>query len=378
MVTSMTSELQSDRPEIHAILENATLRYAQVWEDHELLYKGLDLQPRDHVVSIGSAGDNALALLAQGVESVASVDLNPAQTALCELKKVAIEHLEHADFAELLGVGDGKRSLSLFGNLKNELSPLSRAYWDSNTEIIERGILHSGRLEVFWNKMREQVFERFIDAEAMHEFLQCQDLGEQRQHFERHFSDASFCAVFREFTDKKNVARHGRDIAQYKYVNRDDIGGFFWDRFKHVCTEVPVTDNFYLHYLFFGTYASLEKGPFYLRPKTFEDLVRRIERFEIVEESLDAFVAKGDRAYSKMNLSDLFEYLSAEDTDVFLSILAENMVSGGRIAFWNHLNPRSAGPTSELKTKELRSLGEELFLKDRTFFYSDFRILEVL
>ena len=374
----MTSDLQRDRPEIHAILENATLRYAQVWEDHELLYKGLDPQPTDHVVSIGSAGDNALALLAQGVESVASVDLNPAQTALCELKKVAIENLEHAEFAELLGVGDGKRSLSLLECLKNELSPLSRAYWDSNTEIVERGILHSGRLEVFWNKMREQVFERFIAAEAMHEFLQSQDLNEQRQRFERDFSDASFCAAFREFTDKKNVARHGRDIAQYKYVNRDDIGGFFWDRFKHVCTEVPVTDNFYLHYLFLGTYASIEKGPFYLRPKTFEDLVCRIERFEIVEESLDAFVAKGDRAYSKMNLSDLFEYLSPEDTDGFLSILAENMVSGGRIAFWNHLNPRSVGPTSELKTKELRSLGTELFLKDRTFFYSDFRVLEVL
>ena len=43
-------------------------------------FDGLDLEPADHVVSIGSAGDNALALLARGVASVSSVDLNPAQT----------------------------------------------------------------------------------------------------------------------------------------------------------------------------------------------------------------------------------------------------------------------------------------------------------
>ena len=374
----MSSSSIISKPEIHAVLENATLRYAQVWEDYELLFQGLELQSSDHVVSIGSAGDNALALLAKGVESVAAVDLNPAQTALCELKKVAIERLEHADFAELLGIGEGKRALSLLGSLRNELSPLSRAYWDSNTEIVEQGILHSGRLEVFWNKMREQVFEQFITPTAMREFFHSQDLDEQRQRFERDFSGASFCEAFRNFTDKKNVARHGRDIAQYKYVSRDDIGGFFWNRFKHVCTEVPVSDNFYLHYLFFGNYASFEEGPFYLRPKVFADLVHRIERFEIVEESLDAFVAKGERTYSKMNLSDLFEYLSPEDTDHFLSILVENMAIGGRIAFWNHLNERSTGSTSGLKTKELHTLGSHLFQRDRTFFYSDFRVLEVL
>ena len=83
-------------PEIHAVLQNATLRYSQVWEDYKLLFDGLDLEPADHVVSIGSAGDNALALLARGVASVSSVDLNPAQTALCELKKVAISKVDYA------------------------------------------------------------------------------------------------------------------------------------------------------------------------------------------------------------------------------------------------------------------------------------------
>ena len=48
----------STKPEIHAVLQNA--RFAILSrEDYKLLFEGLDLKPTDHVVSIGSAGDNA-------------------------------------------------------------------------------------------------------------------------------------------------------------------------------------------------------------------------------------------------------------------------------------------------------------------------------
>ena len=365
-------------PEIHAVLQNATLRYSQVWEDYKLLFDGLDLEPADHVVSIGSAGDNALALLARGVASVSSVDLNPAQTALCELKKVAISKVDYAEFADLLGAGNTERGLRVYQTIKSELSERSLAYWESHQDILQRGILHSGRLELFWNKMREDVFETFVSEDSLYKFIASRDLSEQRINFERFFSGEAFCTAFKEFTDKKNVAKHGRDIAQYKYVDADDIGGFFFRRFRQVCTEVPIADNFYLHYLFFGRYESLSQGPFYLRSQIYETLVQRIDRFEVVEESLDVFVARGEKPYSKMNLSDLFEYLSIEETDHFLAVLSENMVRGGRIAFWNHLNERGPGSTCKLKLDEHRSLGQELFTRDRTFFYSDFRVLEVI
>lgn len=365
-------------PEIHAVLQNATLRYSQVWEDYKLLFDGLDLEPADHVVSIGSAGDNALALLARGVASVSSVDLNPAQTALCELKKVAISKVDYAEFVDLLGAGNTERGLRVYQTIKSELSERSLAYWESHQDILQRGILHSGRLELFWNKMREDVFETFVSEDSLYKFIASRDLSEQRINFERFFSGEAFCTAFKEFTDKKNVAKHGRDIAQYKYVDAHDIGGFFFRRFRHVCTEVPIADNFYLHYLFFGRYESLSQGPFYLRPQIYETLVQRIDRFEVVEESLDVFVARGEKPYSKMNLSDLFEYLSIEETDHFLAVLSENMVRGGRIAFWNHLNERGPGSTCKLKLDEHRSLGQELFTRDRTFFYSDFRVLEVI
>ena len=39
------------------------VRYAQVWEDADVLLEALDVQPGDTCLSIASAGDNTLALL---------------------------------------------------------------------------------------------------------------------------------------------------------------------------------------------------------------------------------------------------------------------------------------------------------------------------
>ena len=54
------SELQS---EAAARADFSAIRYAQVWEDADVLLEALDIQPGDVCVSIASAGDNALALL---------------------------------------------------------------------------------------------------------------------------------------------------------------------------------------------------------------------------------------------------------------------------------------------------------------------------
>ena len=53
------------------------IRYAQCWEDADVLLQGLDVQPGDHCLSIASAGDNSLSLLARGAGKVVALDLKP-------------------------------------------------------------------------------------------------------------------------------------------------------------------------------------------------------------------------------------------------------------------------------------------------------------
>ncbi|MFN5709269.1 MAG: DUF3419 family protein, partial [Planctomycetota bacterium] len=73
-----------------------SIRYANCWEDAEILCLALDPRPGMRILSVGSAGDNSLALLAEGAEVVVG-DLSPAQLAAIEIRKVAFARLEYEE-----------------------------------------------------------------------------------------------------------------------------------------------------------------------------------------------------------------------------------------------------------------------------------------
>ena len=54
------------RSEAAARTDFSILRYAQCWEDADVLLAALEPRPEHSVLSIASAGDNTLSLLASG------------------------------------------------------------------------------------------------------------------------------------------------------------------------------------------------------------------------------------------------------------------------------------------------------------------------
>src|SRR5260221_14294865 len=89
--------------EVAAGADFSAIRYAQCWEDADVLLAALDVRPGDTCLSIASAGDNTLALLAHAPARVIAVDLSPAQLACLELRGAAYRTLEHAELLELIG-----------------------------------------------------------------------------------------------------------------------------------------------------------------------------------------------------------------------------------------------------------------------------------
>jgi len=67
--------------------------YSNVWEDPELNRQALQVKPGQSVLSITSGGCNSLCLLLEDPSWVVSIDLNPAQLAMLELKRAAMAGL---------------------------------------------------------------------------------------------------------------------------------------------------------------------------------------------------------------------------------------------------------------------------------------------
>ena len=69
------------------------VRYAQCWEDADILLAALDLRPGARCLSIASAGDNTLALLTCAPSRVVALDLSAPQLACLELRVSAFRRL---------------------------------------------------------------------------------------------------------------------------------------------------------------------------------------------------------------------------------------------------------------------------------------------
>ena len=63
------------KSEIENYAEFDIIRYAQVWEDAEILIEALDIKEEDNILSIASAGENALSILIKNPKKVYAIDV---------------------------------------------------------------------------------------------------------------------------------------------------------------------------------------------------------------------------------------------------------------------------------------------------------------
>ncbi len=121
------------------------LAFAETAESFAVIQHALAVGPNDRVAGVTSSGDVLLSLAARGA-TVRGFDLNPAQTALAELKKVALQYLELPAFLSFMGVTEAPATerVAAFQRLSRALSPQSRSLLIQKQEWIGPGILNRG------------------------------------------------------------------------------------------------------------------------------------------------------------------------------------------------------------------------------------------
>jgi S-adenosylmethionine-diacylglycerol 3-amino-3-carboxypropyl transferase len=354
------------------------LRYSQVWEDHLVLERGLRVQPDDDVLSIGSAGCNVLALLLAEPRRIVAVDASPAQGALLELKLAGLRRLSHEDFAVLIGAREGGDRAGLYAALRPDLSAGARTWWDAHRDDLRAGPIRRGMLDRYFRSFQDEHISRLVEPGTLERFFELEDLERQTGLFDREIASPELQDAVRARFHRDAMSGSARDESQFRHVEERDMAGYFWGRFRQVCTTTPARGNFYLEWFLTSRYRDLALGPPYLRPENFERLRRLADRVTLVVDDLDGFLrAQPPGAFSKANLSDMFEYLTEETTGDLLKLVASRMRPGGRIAYWNLLVPRARPERLADELVPLREESRALWRQDRVFFYSDFHLDEV-
>lgn len=362
--------------EIAAKADFTGIRYAQCWEDADILVEALDVQPEDVCLSIASAGDNVLALLSRGPAKVVALDLSPAQLACLELRVAAYRTLEHAELLEFIGSTPSGRRLELYRRCRPLLGEAARAFWDARPAEVAGGIGAAGKFERYFSLFRRRVLPLVHRGREIRRLFDLKSADERRAFYAREWDTWRWRLLFRVFFSRFVMGRMGRDPSFFRYVE-GSIADRILGRTRYALTELGPAANPYLQWILTGRH--LTALPLVLRPENFAAIRASLDRLEWRCQSVEDFLdEQGPGAFSKANLSDIFEYMSAENTEALLAKLAARSRPGGRLAYWNMLVPRGRPESLANRLRPLPELGEKLFRQDKAFFYSRFVVEEVV
>jgi S-adenosylmethionine-diacylglycerol 3-amino-3-carboxypropyl transferase len=350
------------------------IRYAQCWEDADILLAALDIQPGDHCLAIASAGDNALAMLSRHPAQVIALDLSPAQLACLELRVAAYRELNHEELLILIGSTSGRDRQSLYQRCRSQLSNEVLHFWDTHPNEIEKGIGNAGKFERYFATFRNQILPWIHNQSCIQDLLQSKTLEQRQQFYAHKWNTWRWQALFRIFFSRFVMGRSGRDPSFFKYVE-GSVADRILHRTQYALTTLDPAENPYLQWILTGYHTAL---PYALRPENFDAIRANLDRLEWHCISVEDYLEQiGENAIDRYNLSDIFEYLSPQNYRLLLEKLVHSGRSGGRLAYWNMLAPRSRPPELASTLKPHSELSQRLHAQDKAFFYSAFIIEEI-
>ena len=351
------------------------IRYAQVWEDADILLEALKIKPTDNILSIASAGENALSMLTREPNKVYAIDLNENQIYCTELKKIAYKYLDYDECMEFIGVFDSERRITTYNEIKNYLSKEAQGYFDQNTDVIGKGIIHCGKFENYFHIFGQKILPLIHNKKTRAELLEKKSKQERIDFYNNKWNNHRWKILFKIFFSRVVMGKLGRDKAFFRYVNVN-VPEHILERTKYAITQLDTSTNSYLHYIINSRYDNVL--PVAYREENFDKIKKNIDKLIILKESAETFINRKDvERVDKYNLSDIFEYMSEEDMVRIVEKILEKSPKGSIIAYWNMLSDKRASKYID-KIEYQEDLSNELLKKDKAFFYSKFIVEEVL
>jgi S-adenosylmethionine-diacylglycerol 3-amino-3-carboxypropyl transferase len=378
-VTESRPDIQSQLPsgsEVAGRADFSQIRYGQCWEDADILLEALNVRPGDVCLSIGSAGDNALSLLTCRPERVIVIDLNPSQLACLELRVAAYRELDHEGLLELIGSRPSGRRHTLYQSCRRHLTGAARDFWDAHPHEITHGIGGAGKFERYFATFRNRVLPLVHSRKRVERLLRG-GTGEEREAFYRDEWDTwRWRLMFNLFFSRIVMGRMGRDPSFFRYVE-GSVARRILGRARHALTALNPVENPWLQWILTGRHTTAL--PLALRPENFQTIRANLDRLEWrcapLESYLDT-IAPG--TFGAFNLSDIFEYISAENYHSLLNQLVRAGRPGARLVYWNTLAERHRPEFMADRLRSLDDLSRSLHAKDKAFFYCAFFVEEIV
>ncbi len=370
-------EIPAGKAELSKAKVFKDILYAQCWEDPEIDRKAFKINSEDVIFSITSGGCNVLAFLADNPRKIISLDLNPFQNYLLDLKIAAFRILHYYELLEFFGVIPSERRFKLYTRIRLSLKEESRKFWDNNKAKISNGIIHCGRYEKYMHMLRKW-FILLEGKSLIRQLYNAKDRFERKTLYDRKWNNLRW-RVFTRFFLSRAFMTLLFDSAFFDHLGESfSFGAHFRNVIKRAITELPVRENSFLSYIMYGNFHSLEFLPAYLRRENFEKIRSRLDRIEIINGSCeDYFTSLPSDCISKFNFTNIFEWMPAESFEKLLREAIRVARDKSVITYRNLLVPRSRPENLGRWIVKNKELSEKLHDEDLSFIYRAYIVEQI-
>ena len=344
------------------------IRYANCWEDADILLKGLSLKAGSKILSIGSGGDNSFALLTTNPQMVVAIDINKTQLSLIELKKAAIKNLTYEETLKFLGFLPSSNRTEVFNKIKSEMSLSASSYWEANTNIIEKGIIYSGKFEKYFILFSSKILRWIHSGKKIESIFTKKTKEEQEIYYNQIWNSWKWKLLFKIFFSKYIMGKYGRDPKFLKEVNVPVAKTIYNKAAKHL-QSIEAQQNFILHFCLKGNFG--ENLPFYMRKENFDFVKANVKKL-ILMEGLAQHAIDVHGKFNAMNLSNIFEYMDTDTFETTSKELLKGLEDKAKVCYWNLMVSRKISKTFPEEIEYQQKISKDLTDKDKGFFYSEF------
>ncbi len=294
-----------------------TLNYSSCNEDSNSELNALCIDQTDSVLSITGSGARSLDLLIKMPAKIISIDFNPCQNYLLELKMAAIQHLEYEEFLEFIGVCPSQKRTYVYQRLRHSLNTDARDFWNRQLGLIEKGVIYQGRWEKYFLKLAQIV--GIIRRDLRHQLFNCTCVDDQANLWNKEWNNIVWRSILRLISFRFVWKTLFRDPGFYLYVpGQFSIYRYLRDQFSSAMSNILMRESSFARLLFFGKYDSDGALPIHLQRKHYQTIRNSLSCIQIVTQSLTEYLVQcGKRQFQKYSLPDFSSYTTITE---YLSI----------------------------------------------------------
>jgi S-adenosylmethionine-diacylglycerol 3-amino-3-carboxypropyl transferase len=346
------------------------LNYSSSNEDSRSEMKALKINRSDTVLCITGSGARSLDLLIQKPKTLVSIDFNPCQNFLLELKMRAMEDLEYEEFLQFLGVRPSERRREIYRALRNRLSGKAKDFWDRHLRMVENGVVYQGGWERYFRRLA--FIMSIVRPKILHQLFSSQTIEEQAKLWHRVWNSREWRAFLHLVSQRIVWKLLFQDPGFYRYVQASfSICSYFDLKFNQAFENILIHTSAYANLLFFGRYERSEALPPHLQKENFSTIKRNLSSIKIVNRSLGDYLENSHQnEFDKYSLSDFSSYTDKKEYERIWRGVLQTASPGARICERQFLVKRELpGPVKPYVRRDI-FLEQELERMDDSLFFS--------